>query len=132
MKFFFYLFCTLPLFILADSRVELLSIEERSTPIFKDEVEALELLIVSNEKRIKIQKELRDQMRSFQRQKEAFILGDESKSHAFKMVSNAREILGLVKEEHLAYLFSSDYLDELIFFSSIAGKSSPIRPVDEQ
>jgi hypothetical protein len=131
MKFFFYLFCILPLFILADSQIELLSVEERSVPIFKDEVEALELLIESNEKRIILQKDLRELMKLFQKQKEAFILGDESKTHAFKMVSNAREILGLLKEEHLAYLFSSDYLEELVFFSSIAGKSSPIRPVDE-
>lgn len=131
MKFFFCLFCIFPLFILADSQIELLSVEERSVPIFKDEVEALELLITSNEKRIRIQKDLREQMKLFQKQKEAFILGDESKDHAFKMVSNAREILGLLKEEHLAYLFSSDYLEELVFFSSIAGKSSPIRPLDE-
>jgi hypothetical protein len=131
MKFFFCLFCIFPLFILADSQIELLSVEERSVPIFKDEVEALELLIESNEKRIILQKDLRELMKLFQKQKEAFILGDESKGHAFKMVSNAREILGLLKEEHLAYLFSSDYLEELVFFSSIAGKSSPIRPVDE-
>ncbi len=131
MKFFLYLFCFLPLFILAEPKEELLSVEENRIPIFKDEVEALELLIESNEsneRRIEVQKKLRNQMKVFQKQKEAFISGDESKSHAFSMVSNARLILGQIKEEHLAYLFSSDYLEELSFFSSIAGKSTPIRP----
>lgn len=131
MKFFFCLFCTLPLFILAESTTELLSVEEKKVPIFKEEVNSLELLIESNEKRLVIQKELRDLMKVFQKQKEAFILGDETKSHAFSMVSNARQILGKIKEEHLAYLFSPDFLEELVFFSSIAGKSTPIRPLDE-
>lgn len=107
---------------------EFISVEERGNPLLQDEVESIDRLIEINEKRLQVQKQLRDQMRVFQKQKKEFILGNQSQKHAFSMVSNARYILGEVKKESLAYLFSPDYLEELVFFSSIAGKSSPVRP----
>ena len=103
-------------------------IEEKRASFFGDEVSSLEQLIHVNEKRLLIQKDLKEKMIKFQKQKEEFHLGNQTKSHTFAMVSNARQILVSIKEEHLSYLFATDYLEELIFFSSIAAKSVPIKP----
>ena len=103
-------------------------VEEKSAPFFEDEIASLHQLIAVNEKRLLAQKELKEKMLHFQKQKKEFLLGNQSKSHTFSMVSNARQILVSVKEEHLSYLFATDYLEELIFFSSIAAKSVPIKP----
>ena len=108
--------------------VPVISLEETRPLLGEDEVKTLEKLIEVNEHRLEVQKVLKEKMVLFKKQKEEFIAGNESQKHAFAMVSNAREILGDVKKENLAYLFSSEYLEELVFFSSIAGKSSPIRP----
>ena len=67
--------------------------------LWGDEVSSLENLIAANEKHLSAQKQLKDKMKLFQKQKEEFMLGNQSKSHAFSMVSNAREILTVVKEE---------------------------------
>ena len=103
-------------------------VEEKTAPLFENEVASLQQLIAVNEKRLLAQKELKAKMEHFRKQKEEFWLGNQSKSHTFSMVSNAREILVAVKEEHLSYLFATDYLEELLFFSSVAAKSVPIRP----
>ena len=106
----------------------MVSLDETRPLLVESEVKSLEKLIEVNEARLVVQKKLREKMTSFQKQKEEFIAGNESQNHAFSMVSNARTILGEIKKENLAYLFSSEYLEELVFFSSIAGKSTPIRP----
>jgi hypothetical protein len=106
----------------------LVVLEEEKTLLAEDEIKCLEKLIAVNEERLEKQKQLKEKMTLFQKQKEEFIRGNQSKKHAFVMVSNAREILGDVKRENLSYLFPCEYLDELVFFSSIAGKSTPIRP----
>jgi hypothetical protein len=123
-----YLFLFVVVFSSVAATVPELSLEKMEGLLIEDEVTVLQKLIEVNEKRLFLQKKLKEKMELFQRQKEEFILGNQSKKHAFLMVSNAREILSEVKKEHLSYLFSSDYLEELVFFSSIAGKSTPVRP----
>jgi hypothetical protein len=44
------------------------------------------------------------------------------------MVHTARKILSEIQELHIQHLFSSEYLEELTLFSSIAGKTTPTRP----
>ncbi len=110
------------------AELSLISVEEKSNPLAGDEVAALDRLIEINESRLATQKKIRDEMKLFKEQKDAFILGNQTQKHAFAMVSNARHILGELKEEHLIYLFSADFLEELVFFSSVAGKSAPVRP----
>jgi hypothetical protein len=104
------------------------AVEEKPIPFFEDEVSVMSQLIETQEKRLVVERTLRDKMRLFQKQKQEFTLGNQTKSHAFVMVSNAREILTLIKQEHLSYLFPSEYLEELVFFSSIAGKAVPLKP----
>jgi len=104
------------------------AVEEKSIPFFENEVTSLDQLIAANEKRLLVQKELKEKMIRFQKQKQEFLQGNQSKAHTFSMVSTARQIFSGIKEEHLSYLFANDYLEELIFFSSIAAKSVPIKP----
>lgn len=106
----------------------IIALEETRPLLVEDEVKVLEKLIEVNEGRLRAQKDLKEKMSTFQKQKNRFIEGDQSKKHAFAMVTNAREILGIVKKENLNYLFPSEYLEELVFFSSIAAKSAPVRP----
>jgi 7-keto-8-aminopelargonate synthetase-like enzyme len=101
---------------------------QKKVDFWGDEISSLAHLITANEKHLSTQKQLKDMMQLFQKQKEEFLQGNQSKNHAFSMVSNAREILTMIKEEHLSYLFSTDYLEELIFFSSVAAKSVPLKP----
>jgi hypothetical protein len=129
MKILYALSVLLPLIAFGAEEVPaMVSLEETRPLLIENEVNSLERLIEVNEARLVVQKDLKGKMISFQKQKDEFIAGNESQSHAFSMVSNARTILGGIKKENLAYLFSSEYLEELVFFSSIAGKSTPVRP----
>ena len=103
-------------------------VEEKRTPFFEDEISSLHRLIQVNERRLRVQKELKEKMLLLQGQKDEFVLGNQSKSHTFAMVSNARKILVSIKEENLSYLFDTEYLEELLFFSSLATKSVPMKP----
>ncbi len=103
-------------------------VEEKKAPFFEDEISSLHRLIQVNEKRLTTQKEIKEMMELLQKQKDAFVLGNQSKSHTFSMVSNARKILVSVKSENLSYLFDTEYLEELLFFSSLATKSVPMKP----
>ena len=128
MKIHYFFILLFPFMSYGEEVPPMVSLEETRPLLIEDEVKSLAKLIEVNESRLEVQKKLKEKMVSFQKQKEEFIAGNESQKHAFAMVSNARAILGEIKKENLAYLFSSEYLEELVFFSSIAGKSSPIRP----
>lgn len=100
-----------------------------ATAAFADEeIAAVDHLIASTQKHLSIQHSLKEKMIQFNDQKERFILGEQSKQHATKMVHTAKEILKIIKDEKLQYLFSSQYLEELALFSSIAEKNKPSRP----
>ncbi len=129
MKIAYYFLCLCPMVVLgADLAPPKISLTDTGPALAEDEVKVLEKLIEVNEQRLEMQKQLKEKMALFQKQKEEFVQGNQSQKHAAAMVFNAREILGEIKKENLAYLFSSEYLEELVFFSSIAGKSTPIRP----
>ena len=44
------------------------------------------------------------------------------------MVRTARQIYELITANRIEYLFAKDYIDELTFFSSVAGKSGVSKP----
>lgn len=94
----------------------------------QDEISQVSHLIEATQEKLSKQKELKALMLIFQEQEEQFFLGDQSKTHAAKMVHSARQILEMIKAYHLEHLFSSEYMEELTLFSSIAGKTSPTRP----
>lgn len=85
-------------------------------------------LIENTAKQLEAQKKLQQLMLEFNAQKEDFILGNQTKPHAARMVKSAKTILDTITTEKLKYLFTTDYLEELAFFSSIAEKKTPSPP----
>lgn len=93
-----------------------------------DELKIADQLIVTTRRQLEMQKNLKDLMVQFRDQKESFVQGNQTKEHAGKMVRTARQIYEIITANHLEYVFPKDYLDELTFFSSIAGKSGISKP----
>lgn len=104
------------------------NIVEKSALLQRDEVEAISKLIDEQMKHLRKETELKELMVLFRSQKEEFLAGKQTQKHARAMVATAREILEGINIEHIAHLFPADYLEELVFFASIAGKSRPARP----
>jgi hypothetical protein len=96
--------------------------------IDEDEVKVVDKLIKVTEEQLKKQEQLKELMLFFQKHKEEFVQGNQTKTQASRLVRTARQIQELIKENHLEHLFAKDYLDELQFFSSIAGKTTLSRP----
>ena len=105
---------------------------KRSLPIVplgaEDEVKTIDQLIVATTQQLESQKQLKELMLQFKKQREEFVQGNQTKSHAGRMVRTARQIYEMITLNHIEHLFAKDYLDELSFFASIAGKSSLKRP----
>jgi hypothetical protein len=94
----------------------------------EDELGAIEHLISATEKQLESQKQIRVLMQQFINQKEEFVQGNQTKSHTGRMVRTARQIYEMISLNHIEHLFAKDYIDELTFFSSIAGKTAVKRP----
>jgi hypothetical protein len=94
----------------------------------EDEIKVIEQLISATTRQLETQKQMKELMMQFNKQREEFIQGNQTKSHAGKMVRTARQIYEMITSNHLEHLFAKDYLDELTFFSSIAGKTAMTRP----
>jgi hypothetical protein len=94
----------------------------------EDEVIIAERLTEATRAQLDLQLHLKQLMIEFKEQKQVFIQGEQTKRHASRMVRTAREILDIISNQHLQYLFSPDYIEELTLFSSIAGKSVVKRP----
>jgi hypothetical protein len=104
------------------------NIQEGEVSSSINEIDAISLLIQDQQRHLDRQIELQNLMKLFKQQKEEFMAGKQTQKHAMSMVLTAREILQGINDEKIAYLFPSEYLEELVFFSSVAGKSKPVRP----
>jgi hypothetical protein len=104
------------------------NIVEKNSSLLRDEVEAISKLIDEQMKHLRKETELKELMVLFRSQKDEFMAGNQTQKHARAMVSTAREILEGINHEHIAHLFPVEYLEELVFFASVAGKSRPARP----
>ena len=126
-----FLFSVFPIFFLQPLVIQseiTPNIEEKIFDIKDDELSAITQFIAIQQKRLDRQRDLKDQILEFRLQKVAFMNGNKTLKHANLMVSTAKEILNSINEMKIAYLFSADYIEELLFFSSVAEKSRPIRP----
>ena len=112
----------------AELKAPVQDIIEHQLPVVRDEVIAISELIAAQRKRLDRQIELKNQMLQFRMQKEEFLKGSVGQKHALNMVINAKEILMGINQQHLAYLFSPEYIEELQFFSSVIEKNRPMRP----
>ncbi|MCX6986890.1 MAG: hypothetical protein NT065_01855 [Chlamydiae bacterium] len=111
-----------------ESKAPVSHIVEHEPSSLRDEVIAISELITAQRKRLDRQIELKNQMLQFRMQKEEFLKGSVGQKHALNMVINAKEILMGINQQHLAYLFSPEYIEELQFFSSVIEKNRPMRP----
>lgn len=94
----------------------------------QDEVKIIDQLVIATTTQLETQKQLKELMLQFQKQQKEFIEGNQTKVHTGRMVHTARQIYEMIGANHLEHLFAKDYLDELTFFSSIAGKTAMSRP----
>jgi hypothetical protein len=94
----------------------------------EDEIEVISHLIEATGQRLTDEKLLKDLMVEFKGQRERFLKGEQSKAHTALMVKTARNILDMITQQHLNHLFSTDYLEELTVFSSVATKRSLAKP----
>lgn len=105
------------------------SLIENSLPLGEeDEVKTIDQLISATTQQLEAQKQIKELMLQFKKLREEFVLGNQSKSHTSRMVRGARQIYEMITANHIEHLFAKDYLDELTFFSSIAGKTAVTRP----
>jgi len=105
------------------------SLLDTSLPLGEeDEAKIVEQLILTTASQLEMQKQLKVLMLDFKRQREEFIQGKQTKSHTGQMVRTARQIYEMLSASHIEHLFAKDYLEELAFFSSIAGKTAVKRP----
>ena len=105
-------------------------LSHRGEPLadMQDELKIVDQLIIATTEQLDTQKQLKELMLQFKKQRENFVQGDQSKAHAGRMVRTARQVYEMIAANHLEHLFAKDYLDELTFFASIAGKSGVNRP----
>jgi hypothetical protein len=94
----------------------------------EDEIRVIDQLIASTQAQIEREKGLKELMVQFKKERDAFELGNQSKAHTVRLVRSARQVYERIVADHLEHLFAKDYLDELSFFSSIAGKTSIPKP----
>ncbi len=105
------------------------SLLDRAHSVKEDEeFKVIDQMINATSKQLETQKQMKELMLQLKLQREEFIQGNQTRSHTGKMVRTARQIYELISSNHLEHLFAKDYLDELTFFSSIAGKSAVTRP----
>jgi hypothetical protein len=105
------------------------SLAEVSLPMEEiNEIRVIDQLISATEAQIRMEKDLKEMMVQYKKLREEFELGNQTKAQASRLVRTARQISETITANHLEHLFAKDYLDELTFFSSIAGKTSVARP----
>ncbi len=85
-----------------------------------EDIEILRELISSTQKSLTAQKELLTALVKLKNARSAFIEDPESRKHATELVKAAILIQKQIENEHLAHLFSSDFLTEIHFFNQLA------------
>lgn len=106
----------------------LFSLEKNSFLWAEGEIEAVEQLIEATSKRLEVEEHLRDLLIALRDYRGDFAKGNQTRMSASRLVSTAQRVLEIIEKERLKYLFPIEYMDEITFFASIAGKHAPNRP----
>lgn len=93
-----------------------------------DQLKIIDSLIHLEEVKLEKHKELKTLILSLKEKEDAFLLDPDNKKKAYNLVSTARQALEIIAEMKIEHLFSPDFLKDLTFYASIAGKSKPSRP----
>ena len=91
-----------------------------------DELQILNEIIASSERKLMVCKELRSLITNFHEQQKTFHQGEQTKELAIQMVQTASKILCLSKNHELIYLFSPFFIEELNLFSGLAKKKQSL------
>lgn len=98
------------------------------TNFFGDEIDAIDRAIIASEKRLEVQKSIKNSMTELRQLEESVMKVDNPKEQAAQMVKKAETILAVIQKEHLEPFFSPSYLEELRFYSSFAHKTQLAQP----
>ena len=93
------------------------------TNLFVDEIETMDQAITASEKRLAMQRKIKNYLLELRRLEENVMKMEDPKLQASHMVILAEQILREIQEEHMESLFSPAYIEELRFYSSFARKT---------
>lgn len=99
--------------------------QEPDIAVNYDNIQALDALINIEEKKLTIHKRLKELLLAIETHEEIFAKEPNNKNIASLLVTSAREALQIISSEKLEHLFTPDLLNDLRFYSSIAGKYKP-------
>ncbi len=88
----------------------------------------LDDIIAVTEKSAIDQKQLRRQLSDYYKVKARYLQDEQNKDNIIQLVKAAHLVQQSINSQHLQYLFDSDLLEELNFFSQIASKKGLPRP----
>ncbi len=85
----------------------------------QDEILILEELIETTKKNLDTQQQALKILIAFKDAREAFIANPDSGKLATALVKRAIRLYNLIEDEHLAHLFSQDFLMEIAFYNQV-------------
>lgn len=89
------------------------------------ELEVMEELITATQKSLKSQKALFLSLVAFKEARASFIEDPTSRKRASDLVKAARMVQIELDQDHLAHLFSADFLSEIKFFNQLGLQQKP-------
>lgn len=92
---------------------------------FDEEIEVVQELVAVTEKSLAAQKELLIALVKLKQARSAFIEDPTSRKLATDVVKAAMLVQRQIENEHLAHLFSSDFLTEIQFYNQLGKKPKP-------
>lgn len=90
-----------------------------------EEIQTMQELINLSQKNLNGQRELLTYLLQFNRAREAFIEEPTSAKLATDLVKSAMVVQRKIEKEHLAHLFSTDFLGEVQFYNQLGKQQKP-------
>ena len=96
--------------------------------LIQTELARLDTLIKATEQSLEGQRRVREAIFDYQRVQEKFLKNPEDNDLLFKVIKSAYKTLKLIKDNHLAQAFDSDFIEELTVLSQPASKLGIPKP----
>lgn len=90
--------------------------------IADEEIETIQELIAVTEKNLTTQKKLLTALVQFKHARADFIAEPTSGQLATRLVKSAMQVQRQIEKEHLAYLFPTDFLSEMQFYTRVGNR----------
>lgn len=92
---------------------------------YDEEVLIVQELIKATQNNLKAQNELLSSLIKFKQARQAFIEDPTSRKLATLLVKTAMAVQNQIENEHLAHLFSQDFLSEIQFYNQLGMQQKP-------